>query len=91
MNEHAPIDDDPSGVTVSVFNNGRSRAIRIPKEFEFAGKTVIMSKQPDGSIIMRTGETAGLVDYLKTAEAWNGEPFLDDDDDLAPLDEIDLP
>ena len=91
MNEHSPIDDDANGVTVNVFNNGRSRAVRIPKEFEFAGKTVIMSKQPDGSIIMRTGETAGLVDYLKTAEAWTGEPFLEDDADLLPLDEIDLP
>lgn len=91
MNEHSQIYDDADGISVSVFKNGRSRAIRIPKEFEFAGKSVIMSKQPDGSIIMRTGETAGLVDYLKNAEAWEGEPFLDDDADLMPLDEIDLP
>jgi antitoxin VapB len=91
MNEHAQFDKDADGITVSIFNNGRSRAIRIPKEFEFASKTVIMNKQPDGSILMRAGETAGLVDYLKTAEPWRGEPFLADDEDLAPLDEIDLP
>jgi antitoxin VapB len=40
---------------------------------------------------MRTGETSGLVDYLKTAEPWSGEAFLSDEDDLAPLDEIELP
>lgn len=91
MNEHVPVDDAASGITVNVFNNGRSRAVRIPKEFEFDGKTVVMSKQPDGSILMRTGETSGLVDYLKTAEPWSGEAFLPDEDDLAPLDEIELP
>lgn len=91
MNEHSKIEDESKGIKVSVFKNGRSRAIRIPKEFEFAGKSVLMAKQPDGSILIRTGETAGLVDYLKTAEAWTGEPFLDDEDDLLPLDEIDLP
>ncbi|UVC07692.1 AbrB/MazE/SpoVT family DNA-binding domain-containing protein [Rhizobium sp. TH2] len=91
MNEHTQIGEDSEGITVNVFNNGRSRAIRIPKEFEFASKTVVMSQQPDGSILMRAGETSGLVDYLKTAEPWNGEAFLPDDDGLAPLDEIDLP
>ncbi len=91
MNEHSKIEGEAEGIEVSVFKNGRSQAIRIPKEFEFAGKSVLMTRLPDGSIIMRTGQTAGLVDYLKTAEAWTGEPFLDDDDDLPPLDEIDLP
>lgn len=91
MNEHVPIEEEASGITVNVFNNGRSRAIRIPKEFEFAGKTVVMSKQPDGSILMRTGETSGLIDYLRTAEPWTGEAFLPDDDELGPLDEIELP
>ena len=92
MNEHVPVDKEQEGVTVSVFSNGRSRAIRIPKEFEFSGKTVVMSKQPDGSILLRTGETSGLVDYLQTAEAWNGGDFLAEvDDEFAPLDEIDLP
>ncbi len=91
MNEHVPIEEEASGITVNVFKNGRSRAIRIPKEFEFAGKTVVMSKQPDGSILLRTGQTAGLIDYLKNAEPWTGEAFLPDDDELEPLDEIELP
>lgn len=91
MNEHVSLEDEAVGVTVNVFNNGRSRAIRIPKEFEFAGKTVIMSKQPDGSILLRTGQTAGLIEYLKTAEPWTGEDFLSDDEELEPLDEIELP
>src|SRR5688572_635104 len=91
VNKHVPVEEDASGTTVSVFNNGRSRAVRSPKEYEFSGKSVIMSKQPDGSILMRTGETAGLIDYLRTAEPWTGDAFLPDDDELGPLDEIELP
>ncbi|WP_426229732.1 antitoxin [Pararhizobium sp. DWP3-4] len=89
MNEHSVVDG--AGIKVSVFKNGRSRAIRIPKEFELAGENVIMNQQPDGSILIRTAETVGLVDYLKTAEPWTGGAFVEDDGDLGPLDEIDLP
>ncbi|WP_276120246.1 antitoxin [Pararhizobium qamdonense] len=89
MNEHSNIEN--AGIKVSVFKNGRSRAVRIPKEFELAGENVIMNLQPDGSILIRTAETSGLVDYLKTAEAWTGDAFIGDDGDLEPLDEIDLP
>jgi antitoxin VapB len=49
-----------------------------------------MVKQPDGSILIRTAVTAGLIDYLRQAEAWTGEDFIASDDDLAPLHEIDL-
>mgnify|MGYP002715002518 CR=1 FL=1 len=75
---------------VQVFKNGRSRAVRIPKEFDLVGDAVIMRQQPDGSILVRTAETAGLVDYLRTAEPWTGGEFIDHDEDIVPLDEIDL-
>ena len=87
MNEHVK---EPHDVTVSVFKNGRSRAVRIPKEFELDGNRVVMVSQPDGSILMRTAVTAGLIDYLRQAEAWSGEDFASNDDELAPLREIDL-
>ena len=91
MNHHARAEAGIAKRTVQVFKNGRSRAIRIPKEFEFAGDSVIMRKQPDGSILLMTAVTAGLVDYLKTAEPWKGGEFLSDDSDLHPLDDVDLP
>lgn len=72
---------------VSVFKNGRSRAVRIPKGWEFEGETVIMTRLPDGAILLRTGETVGLIDYLKTAEPWSGGDFIDSDSNLPPLDE----
>ena len=33
-----------------VFKNGRSRAVRIPKEFDFEGDEVIFRKEKDGKI-----------------------------------------
>jgi antitoxin VapB len=90
MNEHVKDPQEDSDITVNVFKNGRSRAVRIPKELELEGNRVVMVGQPDGSILMRTAVTAGLIDYLKRAEAWEGADFLTDDDDLAELREIDL-
>lgn len=90
MNEHVKQLPESGDVTASIFKNGRSRAVRIPKEFELEGDKVVMVRQPDGSILMRTAVTAGLIDYLKQADAWSGEDFVTDEDDLAPLREIDL-
>ena len=90
MNQHNQPDHGPIKKVVQVFKNGRSRAVRIPKEFEFAGDSVVMRRQPDGSILIMTASTAGLVEYLKTAEPWTGGDFLPDDSDLLPLDEVDL-
>ena len=90
MNEHVQEPGRGDGITVNIFKNGRSRAVRIPKEFELEGDRVVMVRQSDGSILIRTAVTAGLIDYLMHAEAWEGDDFVDIDDDLAPLPEVDL-
>ena len=36
-----------------VFRNNRSQAVRIPKEFELPGDEVSVSRQPDGSLVLR--------------------------------------
>lgn len=77
-------------VSVAIFKNGRSRAVRIPKEFDLEGDSAVMVRQPDGSILVRTAVTAGLVDYLKHAEAWSGDDFVGNNDDLAPLHEVEI-
>lgn len=85
MNEHVL-----AKKVVHVFKNGRSRAVRIPKEFDFEGDEVEMVKQEDGSIILLPVKISNLLEYLKTAEPWEGGEFLSDDSDLLPLDEPDL-
>jgi len=39
---------------VKVFRNGRNKAVRIPREFEFSGKEAIMRKEGDRLIIEPT-------------------------------------
>ena len=71
-----------------LFRNGRSQAVRIPKEWEFAGEAVEMRQLPDGNLLLVPAETAGLVEYLQTAEPWTGGAFVETDDDLLPLGEV---
>jgi antitoxin VapB len=81
---------DADKKVVRLFRNGRSQAVRIPKEWEFEGDEVVIQQLPDGKLLLMTAETAGLVEYLKTAEPWTGGAFIEGDEKLPPLDEIDF-
>jgi antitoxin VapB len=48
MNEHVTLKK-----IVHVFKNGRSRAVRIPKEFDFDGDEVEVTKNEKGEILLR--------------------------------------
>ncbi len=48
MNEHVS-----TKKIVHVFKNGRSRAVRIPKEFDFDGDEVEVTKNANGEILLR--------------------------------------
>ena len=53
-----------------VFRNGRSRAVRIPKEFEFEGDEVIFRKENDGRLTLEPvppkRSPRQLVEWLKS-------------------------
>ncbi len=73
---------------VRLFRNGRNKAIRIPREFEFEGDEAIVRKDGDRLIVepVRKGRLLAL---LGTLEPLN-ETLPDVDDDLASLDDVDL-
>ena len=75
---------------VKLFRNGRSQAVRIPKEWEFEGEEVDIRQLPDGRLMLTNAQTAGLVEYLRTAEPWTGGEFVVDDSGLPPLDDVKL-
>lgn len=79
---------------ISVFRNGRSQAVRIPKEFEFATETVVVSRQPDGSLNLRpkTAEMSliEVLDWLREQEPLDDFPGDPGDEGLLPLDDIKL-
>lgn len=64
---------------VKLFKNGRSQAIRIPREFELPGEDVIIRK--DGErLIIEPARVLSLAAYLKTLE-----PI---DDDFGPIEDL---
>ncbi len=89
MNEHRP----PGATrTVSLFRNGRNQAIRIPVEFELPGTEVEMWKDGDKLIIgPKVPKKRTLLDVLRDNGPLTEEEWPDiTDDDLLPLDDIEL-
>jgi antitoxin VapB len=61
---------------VKVFKNGRNRAVRIPREFEFPGDDAIMRKEGD-RLIIEPAAPKSLLELLASLK-----PL---DEDFAPI------
>jgi antitoxin VapB len=84
--------DQPKERTVRIFRNGRSRAVRIPSEFDLAGDEVIIRQEKNGLItiqpIERRRSPREVIEWLR-AQPQIDEVFPDiDDGDMLPLDDI---
>ena len=68
------LDRARSGRKVKVFMNGRSRAVRIPKEFDFPGDEVVMRKEEDGTLTLEPVRVRRspreLVEWLRGSAAF---------------------
>lgn len=63
---------------VSLFRNGRSQAIRIPKEFELPGTEATIRKE-DGRLIVEPSSKDGLLELLARLEPIDEDwPEIDD-------------
>jgi antitoxin VapB len=73
---------------VRLFRNGRNQALRIPREFELEGDEAVLRKEGDRLIIepVRKGRLLAVLASLEPLE----EPFPHVDEDLAPLDDVEL-
>lgn len=73
---------------VRLFRNGRNQALRIPREFELEGDEVILRKESDRLIVepIRKGRLLALLSTLGPVD----EPFAVGDEDLAPLDDVEI-
>jgi antitoxin VapB len=84
MNEHSRVVK-----TAQVFNNGRSRAIRIPKEFEFDADQVEIRMDNKGDLIVHPVKRGSLLELLKTMKPLDEKDWMPDIEDLPPED-VDL-
>ncbi len=64
---------------VKLFKNGRSQAVRIPREFELPGEDAIMRKE-GSRIIIEPAPARSLLARLKTLQ-----PI---EDDFGPIDDL---
>jgi antitoxin VapB len=65
---------------VKLFKNGRNRAIRIPREFDFPGDDAIIRKEGDKLIIEPAPKRKSLLDLL---DEW--EPIEEDFPEIEDL------
>lgn len=79
--------------TVRLFRNGRSQAVRIPKEFEFEGEEVLIERADDGVLkLMPLRKKHALLEVLASLEPLPEEDWMPEitDEDLLPLDDVKL-
>ena len=73
---------------VRLFKNGRSQALRIPKDFELPGDEAIIQKEGD-LLIVKPLKRPSLLALLATLEALD-EDFPDVDEGLLPPDDLEI-
>ena len=79
----------PGGRRVRLFRNGRSQAVRIPKEMEFPGEEVVVRKEGTRIVIDPAPTKSGLLSALASLRATD-EQLPDVDRGLVRLDDLRL-
>jgi antitoxin VapB len=72
---------------VRLFRNGRSQAVRIPKEFELPGNEAIIRREDDGRLVIeqpRKKSLKRLLVYLQTLDPLTEDEQLPEIEDLPP-------
>jgi len=59
-----------------LFRNGRSQAVRLPREFRFAGNHVRIRRVGEGVLLEPVIQ--GPAEWFEKLDALNSEPFLPD-------------
>ena len=82
MNAH----DKEAGKRIArLFRNGRSQAVRIPKEFEFEGDEVLIAKDDSGKLTLEeVKKKPSLLEVLATLEPLPQEDWLPEIEDYPP-------
>ena len=77
---------------VRIFKNGRSRAVRIPKELDIFGDEVVM-REEGGRVVMelpRKRDLREVIDWLRTQSPLGPDEQFPEIDDL-PAEPVEFP
>ena len=79
----------PKRRDAKLFWNGRSQAVRLPKEFRFAGDRVRVTRMGAGVLLepMPPAEKESVVEWFARIDALRGDPLFPDgrNQNLAPI------
>ena len=64
----------PKRMIAKLFRNGRSQAVRLPKEFRFTGDCVRVGRVDDGVLLEPVISDVGK--WFAEMDRFRGEPFL---------------
>ena len=64
------------GTTAKLFRNGRSQAVRLPREFRFEGDSVRVRRVGRGVLVEPM--FANVADWFAELDRLGGEPFMAD-------------
>jgi antitoxin VapB len=67
-----------------IFRNGRSRAVRIPQDFDLEGDEVIIRQETDGVITIHPGKKKGLLALLATMDRLGEDDAMPEIEDFPP-------
>jgi antitoxin VapB len=60
--------------TAKIFKNGRSQAVRLPREFRFEGDTVRVKRVPEGVLLQPM--IADVKEWFAAMDAAGGDPLF---------------
>jgi antitoxin VapB len=71
--------------SVRIFRNGRSQAIRIPREFALPGTEATITRDRKGRLIVEPVKKPSIKEFVELLRTW--EP-LSDEDAMPPIDKL---
>jgi antitoxin VapB len=74
----------PKERRAKVFKNGRSRAVRIPQDFDLEGDEVIIRQERDGVITIHPESKKGLLALLASLDPLGDDDSMPDIEDFPP-------
>jgi antitoxin VapB len=71
--------------SVRIFRNGRSQAIRIPREFALPGNEATITRDRKGRLIVEPVKKPNPMDLVKLLHTWGP---LSDEDSMPPIEDF---
>lgn len=67
-----------------LFRNGRSQAVRLPREFRFEGSEVNIRRDPESGDVVLSRRYQSIQDWFARMDQLKSDDFMNDRQDMPP-------